>query len=97
MSVPANREYLIDHIVGNILLYDDGRIVITFYYKDEPFVGMLKEIASASDKVGLDTNALGSPKRKKSTPCSFFVLLFPPPKKNPTNCASNLSARARGE
>ncbi|MDY3784883.1 MAG: hypothetical protein SOZ78_03625, partial [Eubacteriales bacterium] len=47
--------------VGSILLYDDGKIVITFYYKDEPFVGMLEEIASASDKVGSDTNALGSP------------------------------------
>ena len=46
------------------MLYDDGKIVITFYYKDEPFVGMLEEIASASDKVGSDTNALGSPKKK---------------------------------
>ena len=61
MSIPANRERLIDRLVGSILLYDDGKIVITFYYKDEPFVGMLEEIASASDKVGSDTNALGSP------------------------------------
>lgn len=61
MSIPANRERLIDCLVGSILLYDDGKIVITFYYKDEPFVGVLEEIASASDKVGSDTNALGSP------------------------------------
>ncbi|MDD7675097.1 MAG: hypothetical protein PUJ09_00540 [Eubacteriales bacterium] len=62
MSIPANRERLIDRLVGSILLYDDGKIVITFYYKDEPFVGMLEEIASASDKVGSDTNALGASK-----------------------------------
>lgn len=62
MSIPANRERLIDRLVGSILLYDDGKIVITFYYKDEPFIGMLEEIASASDKVGSDTNALGASK-----------------------------------
>lgn len=59
MSIPANKERLIDRLVGSILLYDDDKIVITFYYKDEPFVGMLEEIASASDKVGWDTNTLG--------------------------------------
>ena len=69
MSIPANRERLIDRLVGSILLYDDGKIVITFYYKDEPFVGMLEEIASASDKVGSDTNALGSP--YKTNPIIF--------------------------
>ena len=62
MSIPANRERLIDRLVGSILIYDDGKIVITFYYKYEPFVGMLEEIASASDKVGSDTNALGASK-----------------------------------
>lgn len=75
MSIPANRERLIDCLIGSILLYDDGKIVITFYYKDEPFVGMLEEIASASDKVGSDTNALGSPPKLKSiTPA--MVLRF---------------------
>ena len=66
MSIPANRERLIDRLVGSILLYDNGKIVITFYYKDEPFVGMLEEIASASDKVGSDTNALGSPNKNRT-------------------------------
>ena len=72
MSIPANRERLIDRLVGSILLYDDGKIVITFYYKDEPFVGMLEEIASASDKVGSDTNALGSPKKKNRQTAVFL-------------------------
>ena len=84
MSIPANRERLIDCLVGSILLYDDGKIVITFYYKDEPFVGVLEEIASASDKVGSDTNALGSPnksRRNKVAPAfvsSFFTNRAPP-------------------
>ena len=84
MSIPANRERLIDCLVGSILLYDDGKIVITFYYKDEPFVGVLEEIASASDKVGSDTNALGSPnksRRNEVAPAfvwSFFTNRVPP-------------------
>lgn len=68
-SIQANRERLIDCLVGSILLYDDGKIVITFYYKDEPFVGVLEEIASASDKVGSDTNALVL--QKKTNPNCF--------------------------
>lgn len=77
MSIPANRERLIDRLVGSILLYDDGKIVITFYYKDEPFVGMLEEISSASDKVGSDTTALGSPIRKHRSTASVLSYCYP--------------------
>ncbi len=76
MSVPKNREYLIDHLVGSIIAHDDGRIIISFYYKDEPFVGMLEEIASASDKVGSDTNALGSPDTSQTNTQADTMILM---------------------
>ena len=60
MTVEKEREKLIDGLVDRIILYGDGRLVITFNYKNEPVETTLDEIIAAAT-LSSDINNFGSP------------------------------------
>ena len=65
MTVEKEREKLIDGLVGRIILYGDGRLIITFNYKNEPVETTLDEIIAAAT-LSSDINNFGSPKTTAS-------------------------------
>ena len=60
MTVEKEREKLIDGLVGKIILYGDGRLIITFNYKEDAVETTLEEISAAAN-FGSDINNFGSP------------------------------------
>ena len=60
MTIEKEREKLIDGLVGRILLFGDGRLIITFNYKNEPVETTLDEIIAAATSSS-DINNFGSP------------------------------------
>ena len=86
MTIEKDREKLIDGLVGKIILYGDGRLIITFNYKNEPVETTLDEISAAATSSS-DINNFGSP-IKKHCCCSAFLLV--------TYAASGTAPKAHG-
>ena len=59
-SVASHREMLIDSLIGSIILYDDGRIIITFNYRDKKEEANIDEIAASAEQIGSDVAQDGS-------------------------------------
>ncbi len=67
-SVARNREKLIDNLIGSIILYDDGRLIITFNYRDKKVEANINEITELSGMPdGSGVAQEGSPNRKIRT------------------------------
>ena len=63
VSVQKNREKIVDDLIGSIVLYGDGRLIITFNYRNEPVQTTIDEILAAANN-GSDMNGLASPPEK---------------------------------
>ena len=68
-KIEKNREKIIDDLIGNIIIYRDGRVIITFNYKNEPLTSTLDEIIAAA-KGSSDIADVGSPDEQKT---NYFV------------------------
>ncbi|MBO4355648.1 MAG: recombinase family protein, partial [Clostridia bacterium] len=62
----AHREKLIDSLIGSILLYDSGKIIITFNYRDKKEEANIGEIAASAEHTGSDIAQDGSPTKHNS-------------------------------
>ena len=51
---------LIDSLIGSIILYDDGRIIIAFNYRDKKEEANIDEIAASAEQIGSDIAQDGS-------------------------------------
>ena len=60
-SVASHREKLIDSLIGSIILYDDGRIIITFNYRDKKTEANINDVVAACSSSGSDIAQDGSP------------------------------------
>lgn len=60
MKIEKNREDLIDNLVGSILIYKDGRVIITYNFGIDPVTSTLDEIIAAAN-CGSDTDCIASP------------------------------------
>lgn len=60
ISVQQNREKIVDDLIGSIILYGDGRLIITFNYRNEPVQTTLDEIIAAANHSS-DIDCLASP------------------------------------
>lgn len=60
VSVQQNREKIVDDLIGSIILYGDGRLIITFNYRNEPVQTTLEEIIAAANHSS-DIDCLASP------------------------------------
>ena len=68
MTVEKEREKLIDGLVDRIILYGDGRLIITFNYKNELVETTLDEIIAAAT-LSSDIINFGPPKNKSELLC----------------------------
>ena len=57
----AHREKLSESLIGSILLYDSGKIIITFNYRDKKEEANIDEIAASAEHTGSDIAQDGSP------------------------------------
>ena len=73
LSVQRNRERIVDELVGSILLFGDGRLIITFNFRDNPHETTLDEIIAAAN-TGSTFDCLVSPKK---TECKALRFLLP--------------------
>ena len=64
MTVQKNREKLVNDLVGNIILNDDGRVVITFKYSEDPVTTTVAEIEEMSKRLRSNVKGVESPKAK---------------------------------
>ena len=60
-TVASHREKLIDSLIGSIILYDDGRIIITFNYRDKKTEANINDVVAACSSSGSDIAQDGSP------------------------------------
>ena len=73
VSVQKNREKIVDDLIGSIVLYGDGRLIITFNYRNEPVQTTLDEIIAVANN-GSDINGLASPTQKGTRFECLFAL-----------------------
>ena len=72
MRIEKNREDLIDNLVGSILIYKDGRVIITYNFGIDPVTSTLDEIIAAAN-CGSDTDCIASPKKSATEVADFFI------------------------
>lgn len=77
LKIERNREKLIDGFINKIVVFDDGRIVITFNYKDNNETATIDEIIKASEKANNCSDYMDKtpPKRKNIAP-AWALFLF---------------------
>lgn len=64
MSEVKNRQKLIDHLVGRIILFDDRKVILAFHYKKEPVIFNLDDIIGVVEGLDADVSCSGSPNNK---------------------------------
>lgn len=60
ITIEKNREILIDRLINKIILYDDGKIILTFNFQNEPETNTVEEIENAA-QLGSDINGIAPP------------------------------------
>ena len=75
LSVQRNRERIVDELVGSILLFGDGRLIITFNFRDNPHETTLDEIIAAAN-IGSTFDCLVSPIKNGVQSTPFFIAEF---------------------
>ncbi len=73
LKVQKNRERIVDGLVGSVLLFDDGKVIVTLNFRDEPIVSTLDEIIAVSN-IRSDIQGVGSPQRKRRCNAPAFSL-----------------------
>ncbi|MBO4322796.1 MAG: hypothetical protein J5919_07325, partial [Clostridia bacterium] len=74
-SVASHREKLSDSLIGSIILYDDGRIIITFNYRDKKTEANINDVVVACSSSGSDIAQDGSPTKETGAKRCLFLLL----------------------
>ena len=74
-SVASHREKLIDSLIGSIILYDDGRIIIAFNYRDKKTEANINDVVAACSSSGSDIAQDGSPTKETGARRRLFLLL----------------------
>ena len=62
INLPSNREKIIDGLIGSIVIFEDGRVIITFNYRDEPVEATIDDIIAAANSSS-DIDCIGSPRK----------------------------------
>lgn len=58
-KITDNREKIIDGLIGSTVIFEDGRVIITFNYRDEPVTSTIDEIIAAANSSS-DIDCIGS-------------------------------------
>ncbi len=74
LKIQKNREKIADGLVGSVLLFADGKVIVTLNFRDEPIVSTLDEIIPATNTCS-DMPEAGSAGYPRSSTAHRAVLL----------------------
>jgi len=74
LKIQKNREKIVDGLVGSVLLFADGKVIVTLNFRDEPIVSTLDEIIPATNTCSYMPEA-GSAGYPRSSTAHRAVLL----------------------
>ena len=72
LTVEKNREMIVDGLVGSVLIFNDGKVILTLNFKNEPIISSLDEIIAAANACS-DNACFASPKKSATLVADFFI------------------------
>ena len=72
LTVEKNREMIVDGLVGSVLIFNDGKVILTLNFRNEPIVSSLDEIISSANSCS-DNACFASPKKSATIVADFFI------------------------